>query len=269
MAFESREDRFGGVNVDIPVDSAVSTDDFAIHLKSCLAAWTKGGKRGLWINVPLSCSRFVASLAAEGFKFHHAQEEYVMMTRWLEESPSKLPRYGFTQIGVGGAVVNSKNEVLMIQERVQGDAKFQGLWKLPGGLADPGEDLAVTAGREVLEETGITTELVGVVSMRHAHGVRFGQSDIYCVVRLRALTEEIKLDPEEIADARWMSLDAISKLVPTEQRESMAGCVSSTTFKVIQAALNGSLIQGTLMPSTAGKSVMMYTGAELSAPPRT
>merc|ERR1712007_94952 len=83
----------------------------------------------------------------------------------LEESPNKLPRYSFTQIGVGGAVVNSKNEVLMVQERTVADANFQGLWKLPGGLADPGEDLAVAAGREVLEETGVQTELVGVVSI--------------------------------------------------------------------------------------------------------
>merc|ERR1712007_180579 len=182
----------------------------------------------------------------------------------LEESPNKLPRYSFTQIGVGGAVVNSKNEVLMVQERTVADANFQGLWKLPGGLADPGEDLAVAAGREVLEETGVQTELVGVVSMRHSHGLRFGQSDIYCVLRLRALSEEIRIDPEEIAAAQWMPLEAIAKLVPTEQKPTMAGCVTPTTFKVIQQALNGAVIHGTTMPNTAGKSVMMYTAVDLS-----
>ena len=57
--------------------------------------------------------------------------------------------------------------------------------------------------------------------MRHAHGVRFGQSDMYWVVRLRAVTDEIKIDPEEIADARWMSLETLSKLVPTEQKDSI------------------------------------------------
>merc|ERR1712151_1106254 len=131
--------------------------------------WAEKSKRGIWFKVPLSCARFVPPLTAEGFKFHHAQPEYVMLARWLEESPSKLPRYGFTTIGVGGAVVNSKNEVLMVQERLVENANFQGLWKLPGGLAEPGEDLAAAAGREVLEETGIRTEFVGVVSMRHAH----------------------------------------------------------------------------------------------------
>merc|ERR1712048_488937 len=146
-----------------------------------------------------------------------------------------------------------------------GNAKYQGLWKLPGGLADPGEDLAVTAGREIFEETGIQTELDGLVSMRHQHGVRFGQGDIYCVVRLRALTDEIKIDPGEIADARWMSLDEISKLVPTEDKRSMAGCVSANCFKVIKEALHGALIHGKAMPSSTGKGTMLYTASQLSS----
>ena len=35
-------------------------------------------------------------------------------------------RYGFTQIGVGGVVVNTKGEVLMVQERVSPLAQYQG-----------------------------------------------------------------------------------------------------------------------------------------------
>lgn len=261
--YEGKEDRFGGVNIDIAAESLTSATDFAAELKTSLAEWTEKKKRGIWFKVPISCARFICPLVDEGFEFHHAKPDYVMLARWLEESPNKLPRYSFTQIGVGGAVVNSKDEVLMVQERTNENANFQGLWKLPGGLADPGEDLATTAGREVFEETGIKTELFGVVSMRHAHGVRFGQGDIYSVVRLRPLSEEIKVDPEEIADARWMSLDEIRSRVPKEKKESMADCVSSTTCSVIEAALKGSLIQGTSMPNTAGKTTMMYTAAPL------
>mmetsp|Transcript_125100 Transcript_125100/g.348106 ORF Transcript_125100/g.348106 Transcript_125100/m.348106 type:complete len:478 (+) Transcript_125100:106-1539(+) len=264
-AFQCREDRFSGVTIDIPADSTVTVSEFAACLKTCLAEWTDKCKRGVWFKVPLSCARFVGPLTAERFKFHHAQEDYVMLTRWLEESPSKLPHYSFTQVGVGGAVVNAKNEVLMIQERIQAEAKFQGLWKLPGGLADPGEDFAITAIREVLEETGVKSELVGVTSMRHQHGLRFGQSDIYVVVRLRALSEEIKVDPEEIADAQWMSLDAISRLVPKERRDSLAGCVSPTTFMTIREAVTGALIHGTQVPSSGGKTTVLYTAGDLSA----
>lgn len=261
--YESKEDRFSGVNVDIGSDCAASASDFAAELKASLAEWKEKKKRGIWFKVPISCARFICPLVDEGFTFHHAKPSYAMLVRWLEDSPSKLPQYGFTQVGVGGCVVNSKEEVLMIQERTNADARFQGLWKLPGGLADPGEDLAVTAGREVSEETGIKTELHGVVSIRHAHNVRFGQGDLYCVVRLRALSEEITIDPEEIVDARWMSFEEIQSRVPTEKKETMAECVTSTTCAIIKEALRGSLIQGTPMPSAVGGMTMMYTAANL------
>ena len=44
----------------------------------------------------------------------------------------------------------------------------------------------------------VRRQLVGVVSMRHTHGVRFGQADIYVVVKLLATSEEIKMDPHEV-----------------------------------------------------------------------
>jgi len=147
----------------------------------------------------------------------------------------------------------------MVQERVQENAKHEGLWKLPGGLADPGEDLGVTACREVLEETGIRSEFSGVVSLRHAHNMRFGQADIYFVLRLRAVSEEIKIDPEEIRDARWMALPEIEERLQKDEKASLAGCISQTTFKAIREALQGNLIQGSTVRSTAGADVMMYS----------
>jgi 8-oxo-dGTP pyrophosphatase MutT (NUDIX family) len=58
----------------------------------------------------------------------------------------------------------------MVQERVSPNPRMQGSWKLPGGLAEPGEEFAQTVAREVREETGVVAELDGVVSLRHAHG---------------------------------------------------------------------------------------------------
>jgi 8-oxo-dGTP pyrophosphatase MutT (NUDIX family) len=263
-AFEGKADRYGGVDINVPKDSAASVTQFATELKECLAEWTANGKRGIWFKVPLTCARFIASLTAEKFVFHHAKEDYVMLTRWLEDSPSKLPRYGFTQIGVGGCVVNDKDEVLMVQERIAPDAQFEGLWKLPGGLADPGEDLGDTARREVLEETGVPSEFVGVVSMRHQHGMRFGQGDMYCVLRLRALSDTIKVDPEEIADAKWMTFEEIQSRVPTERKPTMSGCVSSTTYKVIEKALKDVCIHGSAVPNTRGQTTMLYTASALA-----
>ena len=183
---------------------------------SSAGVWMSGarrGKGGLWLKIPLECAALSGVAASLGFQFHHAQPKYVLMTRWLLPTPSPLPLYAFTQIGVGGVVVNSKEEVLMVQERISPLPAYHGSWKLPGGLADPGEDFAETVAREVREETGIESSLVGVVSMRHTHGVRFGQSDLYVVVKLRATTEDIQMDPKELMGAKWMSraeIEAVS-----------------------------------------------------------
>lgn len=72
----------------------------------------------------------------------------------------------------------------MVKEKTSPMARFQGSWKLPGGLADPGENFADTVAREVFEETRVTGKLVGVVSLRHTHDYRFGQGDMYVSFRL-------------------------------------------------------------------------------------
>lgn len=46
----------------------------------------------------------------------------------------------------------SPSQVLAVRERHSAWGKF----KLPGGLADAGENFGDTAQREVLEETGVT-----------------------------------------------------------------------------------------------------------------
>lgn len=232
---------------------------FDRELKQGLEAWQAAGKKGVWLKVPLSCSSLIGAAAANGFSFHHAKPEYALLTRWLPQTPSSLPVYGFTQIGVGGVVVNSKDEVLMVQERVSPLPMFQGSWKLPGGLADAGEDFADTVMREVREETGVTGSLMGVVSLRHSHGFRFGQGDIYVLVKLRAENEEITMDTNELMGAQWMSRELLQSLTAA-QGEPLDGKVSANNWKMISNALTGSLIAGTEMPnSRGGKPTMLYT----------
>lgn len=46
---------------------------------------------------------------------------------------------------------------------------------MPGGAADPGEELHDAAKREVFEETGIRTEVVSLLCFRTAHEFQFGR----------------------------------------------------------------------------------------------
>ena len=64
---------------------------------------------------------------------------------------------------------------------------IQGVWKLPTGLVNAGEDISDAAVREVLEETGIKASFEAVIAARQAHnlGVAHNKSDMFFFVALR------------------------------------------------------------------------------------
>lgn len=47
----------------------------------------------------------------EGFRYHHAEESYLMLTYWIPDEPCKLPANASHQVGVGGFVINDHMEV--------------------------------------------------------------------------------------------------------------------------------------------------------------
>ena len=61
------------------------------------------------------------------------------MCLWLDTTThDKIPSYAGHYLGVGGAVINSKGELLLIQENRSPEPKP---WKFPGGFMDPGESI--------------------------------------------------------------------------------------------------------------------------------
>ena len=111
-----------------------------------------------------------------------------MLTRWLpDDEPDMLPPNASHQVGIGAFVQNGEGKTLLVQER-RGPAAAAArpdFWKLPTGLVEQGEDIPAAAVREVLEETGVKTEFVSILGIRHGHGVAFGKSDMFFLVSLR------------------------------------------------------------------------------------
>ncbi|WCJ25827.1 hypothetical protein M5689_007686 [Euphorbia peplus] len=198
------DDEYGGVVVDsnrLPE----SSDVFASSLHISVSHWKLMGKKGIWLKLPLERSELVPISVKEGFKYHHAEPGYLMLTYWLPEGPCMLPTNATHQVGVGGFVINDKNEVLVVQEKFCAPSS-EGLWKIPTGFIHESEEIYSGAVREVKEETGINTEFIEVVAFRHAHNLAFDKSDLFFVCMLKPLSTQIVVDDLEIQAAKWMPL---------------------------------------------------------------
>ena len=82
------------------------------------------------------------------------------------------------------------------------------LLELPAGKIDPGEEVLVTAQRELLEETGYTAEKWRHVGLVHpCVGYSNGRIEIFLAEGLQKHESGQSLDHEEFLDVFTMSLD--------------------------------------------------------------
>lgn len=110
-----------------------------------------------------------------------------------------------------GAIVfrysHGNKEVLLIQHAGGGH------WSFPKGHMEPGETELETAQREIAEETGIDVVLDQtfreIVTYRPAHNVV--KDVVYFVAR--AVTFQVRPQLEEVAQAKWIQLDAAKQLL--------------------------------------------------------
>ena len=114
-------------------------------------------------------------------------------------------------IGVG-AVVLGPGGVLLVR---RGNPPRDGQWSLPGGAQKLGEPVFATARREILEETSLTIEVLGLVdvvdSVHHDGDGRVQYH--YTLVDVLAVPEDGVPSPGGDAEAvAWMPLDDIPGL---------------------------------------------------------
>ena len=260
-------DKYGGVVVDGEECDDATDEAFAKALDESLESWNEQGVRGVWLKVPIARASYVPVVVSRGFEFHHAEKEYVMLTKWLPENEeNKLPAAATHHVGIGAFVTRvnpsdaRKRDVLMVQE-LRGPAAGRDLWKLPTGLLDVGEDVPEAAVREVMEETGVKAEFVSILSARHSHGTHFGRSDMFFVVALRALSDELIRCPKEIEKVEWKDLEFFANNPKIEQGTAM-WALNKKCYEFAMGKVSG--LQSDFYPAGMNrpKPVRVYFGEE-------
>jgi 8-oxo-dGTP diphosphatase len=111
--------------------------------------------------------------------------------------------------GAAGVVINKRGEVLLHRR------SDSGLWGIPGGAMDPGEEPAETAVREIHEETGVYVvpeRLIGVWGGQdHLHTYPNGDRTamLVTVFLCRPVRGEPRVNDDESLDVRYFPPDAL------------------------------------------------------------
>ncbi|MEU6012109.1 NUDIX domain-containing protein [Streptomyces sp. NPDC047453] len=121
-------------------------------------------------------------------------------------------------------VVNDAGDVLLERR------SDNGRWGMPGGVQEIGENIAGTVVREVLEETGIHVEVVGMVGIftNPGHVIAFADGEVRqefsICFRARPVGGEIKVSSESFA-VGWVPRAELGSLdiSPTTRRRLEQG----------------------------------------------
>ncbi|CAG9460411.1 unnamed protein product [Pedinophyceae sp. YPF-701] len=200
-----RIDSYSAVHIHAD-DLPDAPEEFATRLDASLAAWREAGCRGIWLSLPTARAALAGPAAARGFDFHFAEPGRLVMSTWLPEGDSRLPRGPSSHVGIGACVCDRKGRVLVVKEKRWKDME----WKLVTGRVDPGEDVTAGAEREVLEETGVVARSTCLLYMRQGHGLLLGASECYFMVGLvveDAASQALRSQEEEIHDCTWVDAE--------------------------------------------------------------
>ncbi|XP_022011038.1 nudix hydrolase 2 [Helianthus annuus] len=206
VALPAKEDDHGGVTVEMSTHPPIHPIHFTSLLKASLLQWKQQGKKGVWIKLPIELVNLIEPAVKEGFYYHHAEPDYLMLVHWIPVTNNTLPPNASHRVGVGAFVMKENGEVLVVQEK-GGKMRGKGVWKFPTGVVEEGEDICDAAVREVKEETGIDAKFVEILAFRQSHKKFFEKSDLFFMCMLEPVSFDIQKQDREIEAAQWMSFE--------------------------------------------------------------
>lgn len=198
--FNTILDPYNGITIESK-DLPSSKDEFELNL-DFLIKNVKDRRFLIWIYIDIKKSDFIPVATKKGFIFHSCSEEYVLLVKRLKEN-AIIPTASNHTLGVGAVVINDKNELLVIKERISTVG-----YKIPGGHIDDAEMITTALEREVLEETGIIVEFESIISLGHFYPHQFHKSNLYILCTAIPKSLEINIqDCHEVIDAKWVDVN--------------------------------------------------------------
>ncbi|KAE8676312.1 Nudix hydrolase 10 [Hibiscus syriacus] len=194
------EDKYGGIILEI--EKYMDSEVFLSLLRASLSQRKQQGKRAVWIKLPIEFVNLVEPTVKEGFKYHHAETDYLMLVKWIGESADTIPNNASHRVGISAFVMNEKREfkrrVASSKEQVSGNS--------PTGVVDE-----------------IDTEFVEILAFRQSHQSFFTKSDLLFMCMLRPLSFDIQKQDREIEAAQWMSVDDYAEQPFIQKHDSFRG----------------------------------------------
>ena len=117
----------------------------------------------------------------------------------------------------GVKVVVFKNEEVLLVRRAD-----NGLWTLPAGIIEPGEEASHTAAREVLEEAGVECEITDLLGVGVTEPAMYPNGDhaqyLDLVFKARHINGAAGVNDDENLEVGYFDLQDRPQLPPLHER---------------------------------------------------
>jgi 8-oxo-dGTP diphosphatase len=113
--FNTILDPYNGITIeskDLPIDTQIFETNLDFLINS-----VKNKRNLIWIYIDIKKSDFIPITTKKGFVFHSCDEEYILVVKRLR-TDCVIPTASNHTLGVGAVVINERNELLVIKERI-------------------------------------------------------------------------------------------------------------------------------------------------------